>query len=291
MSEMVKLGRIFHNACRLCGREPNLLDPPPGWDVLAAMTLSSGLRTLAAEKFPMMQRVEVRRYRPSWNRTETYQPGHEVWHSGEYWRNIAAPVGEEPAADGGNWKKLEPGEVWAFIHWNQPWENTESDPAGVDIARFAYETDPKYTPNAKPLRCTGLFEYGVEIAAPAPKEIFVKFIPVFPSISFTEWVDGKLYSVGEPVFRRETGDVYQCLADVTAESSHLAPETTPGIWRSVRVRGEFEPYLTRLVAADLMQDEQAKGMSRAAADREFEMLCERFHEGNGETRVRLGRFR
>jgi len=289
---MVKLGRIFDNACRLCGREPTLLAPPAGWDVLAAMTLSAGLRTLAAEKFPMMQRIEVRRYRPEWSADVAYTSGQEVWHNGEYWRTDRVTQGDEPGANG-VWRRLEAGEVWAFIHWRQPWENTEIDSAGVDINRFAYAADPKYHPNVPPLKCTGMFEYGVEIAAPAPKEVYVKFVPVFPQISFTPWSDKVIYSAGETVYRPSVGDVFRCKKDLTAEEQEIAPESAEAaeLWEAVRVRGEFEPYLTRLVAADLMTDEQAKGMSRAAADRELEMLCERYHEGNGETRMRLGRFR
>ena len=116
---------------------------------------------------------------------------------------------------------------------------------------------------------------------------------MFPQISFTPWSASTTYSAGETVYRPSVGDVFLCKKDLTAGDMEFAPESmeAAGLWEAVRVRGEFEPYLTRLVAADLMTDEQAKGMSRAAADRELEMLCERYHEGNGETRMRLGRFR
>lgn len=289
---MTKLGQIFENACRLCGREPALLTPPVGWDVLAAMTLSAGIRTLAAEKFPMMQRIELRRYRPDWNEDQAYMAGQEVWYNGDYYRALHVVEGVAPTADTTVWRKLAMEEVWAFIHWDQPWENTVIDSAGVDATRFAYAADPKYHPNASPLKCTGVFEYGIEIAAPAPKEVFCRFVPVFPSVSFVPWVSGTMYKAGDVAYRAETKDLYRCVADVADGAANVAPEAAgEAVWSPVRVRDEFEPYLTRLVAADLMTDEQAKGMSRAAAERELELLCERYHEGNGETRVRLGRFR
>ena len=62
-------------------------------------------------------------------------------------------------------------------------------------------------------------------------------------------------------------------------------------WRNQTIRSEFAAYLTRLVAADLMTEDQGKYQTRAAADAELERLIERYHEGNGETRVRTGRFR
>lgn len=288
---MIKLGQIFENACRLCGREPKLLAPPVGWDVLAAMTLAAGLRTLAAEKFPMMQRIELRRYRPDWSEEQAYIAGQEVWYNGDYYRALHVVEGVAPTADTAVWRKLKMEEVWAFIHWDQPWENTEIDSAGVDMTRFAYASDPKYHPRTPPLKCTGIFEFGIEIAAPAPKEVFVKFVPVFPAISFVPWVKDTLYKTGDVVYRSSTLDVYRCNADLSAEEAGTAPESAPdGLWTPVRVRDEFETYLTRLVAADLMQDEQAKGMSRAAVEAELEKLIERYHDGNGETRMRTGRF-
>jgi hypothetical protein len=56
------------------------------------------------------------------------------------------------------------------------------------------------------------------------------------------------------------------------------------------VRREFQTYLTRLVAADLMTEDQGKYQTRAAADRELDVLRERYHDGNGASRARVGSY-
>ena len=287
----IRLGRIFENACRLAGRDPLDIAPPTGWAVLAGMTLAAGIRTLAAEKFPMMQRIEFRRFRPTWSRSVTYSLAQEVWYDDAYWRLDDTTASGEPGVAAG-WTKLRPGEVWAFINWEQPWENTIIDPAGVDMNDFAYAADPKYNPHATPVKSVGMYEYGIELdARTAPPGVWVKFVPEYPQIGFTEWVSGTMYSAGDVVYRTATKDVYCCQKNIEEEVSDVQPEGDEfGFWTPVRIRGEFEPYLTRLLAADLMTEDQAKSMTRAAADRELEILRERHHEGNGEVRIRTGRF-
>ena len=119
----------------------------------------------------------------------------------------------------------------------------------------------------------------------------MKFIPEYPRIDFAAWVSGTAYSAGDAVYREGTKDVYQAVSDIPDVSRTIAPEDDEaGLWRPLRIRGEFAAYLTRLVAAEFLTEDQGKHQTRAAADREFDLLCERYHEGNGETRVRVGRF-
>ena len=282
-----KLGTILENACRLAGRDVEV-GIPSGWKVLAGMTINSGLQTLAAEKFPIMQRIEFRRYRPSWAEGVSYEKLHEVWHSHAYWRLVdPESQGEPGVADG--WRKLDDGEVAAFVAFEQPWENTVMQSFGVDTARFAYVADPRYSPDATPIRDCRLCELGVVIPAPAPKGVWVRFIPEYPAISFIDWVSGTIYAVGDVVYRPETRDVWQLAQEIDVQEATVAPEASEK-WRPLRVRGEFAAYLTRLVAADLLTEDQGKFQTRASADAELDRLIVRYHEGNGETRVRRGRF-
>lgn len=285
-----KLGMILENAARLAGRDPATVPIPEGWKVLAGMSLAEGLNTLAAEKFPLMQRVEFRRYRPDWNANQHYSRGMEVWHSTRYWRlEDASDQGEPGVADG--WDPLDACEVAAFVAFDQPWEQTVMQSFGVDTTRFAYKVDPRYNPDATPIGGCRLCDLGVLIPPPAPEGVFVKFIPEYPAVSFEEWVSGTQYDAGTAVYRPTTRDVWQCVEDIPAASAEVAPESdTSGKWRPLRVRGEFAAYLTRLIAADLLTEDQGKYQTKAAADAELERLIERYHEGNGETRVRTGRF-
>lgn len=285
----VKLGIILENAARLAGRDPANVPIPEGWKVLAGMSLAEGINTLAAEKFPLMQRIEFRRYRPDWIPNQPYSRGNEVWHGDRYWKLDDASAQGEPGIAGG-WCSLEIGEVAAFIAFDQPWEQTVMQSFGVDVTRFAYTVDPRYNPDATPIRGCRLCELGVLIPPPAPDGVFVKFIPEYPSVSFDEWTSGTLYDPGSTVYRPSTHDVYECIEEIPNPT--VAPEDdTSGKWRPVRIRGEFAAYLTRLVAVDLLTEDQGKYQTKASADAELERLIERYHEGNGETRVRTGRFR
>ncbi|MBR3223425.1 MAG: hypothetical protein IKF72_14495 [Kiritimatiellae bacterium] len=284
----VKLGRILENAARLAGRQVDVIGLPAAWAPLAAMAIDAGIRRLAAEKVPALERIELRQYRPEWVSNTGWQRGQECYHDGEYYRlDVATPVGA-PSADGSGWKLLRMDEVAAFVAFDQPWEPVEIDPLGVDRNRFAYREDPRYFPSATPLSVTGLNELGVVLQAPAPRQVYVRFTPRFPNISFEAWSDETDYEAGDVVYLSGTKDCYQALTDVEHDGD--SPDEDATHWVPVRVPAAFESYLTRLVASDLLTEDQGKYQTRAAADREFEELCDRLYEGMGESRIRTGRF-
>ena len=276
----IKFGTILENAARLAGRDPATLPIPSGWKVLAGMAIESGLHAIAAEKFPLMQRVEFRRYRPDYDPQAVYAHGQEVWFEGEYRRWMDS-----------SWERLKLEEVAKFIEFDQPWEPVAMQSFGLDVTRFAYRADPRYHPDTPPIEGCKLCELGVSLPDDAPAGVFVKFVPEYPRLDFAAWVSGTAYSAGDAVYREGTKDVYQAVSGIPDVSRTIAPEDDEvGLWRPLRIRGEFAAYLTRLVAAEFLTEDQGKHQTRAAADREFDLLCERYHEGNGETRVRVGRF-
>ena len=284
----VKLGEILENAARLTGRQIGILEVPIGWKALAGFALEEGLRKIAAEKLPMMQRIELRRYRPNWDKDEEYVRGNEVWYANDYWRCLDESVKGEKPGESCAWCMLDMKDVSAFIAWDQPWENTEIDRGGVDTARFAYVADPKYNPDAKPIANVRMTEFGMVIPAPAPKEVWVRFVPLLQKVSFVEFDSERDYEAGEAVYVSKRREVYQAWKDVKAGEGE--PSENPEKWDVVRVPEVFAGYLTRLVAVDFLTEDQGKFQTKAAADREFEEICERYHEGNGETRIRRGRF-
>lgn len=284
----VKLGEILENAARLAGRHVGDLEVPVEWKAMAGMALEEGLRKIAAEKLPMMQRIELRRYRPNWNESVEYSEGNEVWYGNDYWRcekNGAIGVLPDMSLQ---WRRLDMKEVCAFIAWDQPWENTEIDRGGVDTARFAYVADQKYNPDAKPIKNVRMTEFGMIIPAPAPKEVWVRFVPLGQKVSFVEFDEKRDYEAGEAVYVSGKKEVYQAWKDVKAGGKK--PYENPEGWDPVRVPEVFEGYLTKLVAVDFLTEDQGKFQTKAAADKMFEEICERYVEGNGETRVRSGRF-
>lgn len=295
---MSRFGEILENAVRLTGMDASLCTIPDDFKVLAAMTVNAAIRDLAAEKFPILARVEFRRYRPGWLGNVGWQRGEQCFHAGHYWElQDDLSTGEPGIAP--CWRKLRMEELVAFVNWDQPWEPTVMDSGSVDVTRFAYAEDPRFNPHAAPLKVVGMSSLGVEIQAPAPAGVFCRFVPEYPKIDFVEWVLGSSHDAGDVVYLTSTKDVYLCVRDVRPTNGENDTDPTrisPGAadndyWTPVRIRDEFACYLTRRVAADLQTEAQGKFQTRAEADREFERLCERYHEGVGETQVRRGRFR
>lgn len=283
----IKLGQILENAGRLTGRQVGLLGVPESWKMIAALAIEECIRKIAAEKLPMLQRIEYRHYRPAYESSAEYARGNEVWYKGNYWRLEAEYAGVEPGVDE-TWRKLDMSEVAAFIAWDQPWENTVIDRGGVDTARFAYTADPKYSPDAKPIANVRMTEFGIVLPAPAPKGVWVRFVPQYQKVSFVEFEAGKAYEAGEAVYVAAEKEVYQAWKDVPAGDT--LPVQDPEHWDRVRLPEIFEGWMTRAVAVEFLTEDQGKYQTKAAADREFEELCARYHEGNGETRARTGRF-
>jgi len=289
--KQIKLGNILENAARLAGRQVDQLGVPENWKALAALAIGEGIRRLAAEKFPMMQRVEFRRYRPTWTRNVGWLQGHECWYGDGYWHLEAIESSGAPGSAGSGWTRLDETQVVAFVDFAQPWENTVIDRGSVDVNRFAYVSDPKTNPNAAPAKAVGMTDFGVMLQAPAPKGVFVKFVPKYPNVSFVSWAATASYESGDVVYLSATRDCYQCLADVAANASNDSPDVDTANWQAVRVSDVFENFLTRTASVDMLTEDQGKYQAKAAADREFDELCARYHEGAGENRVRTGRFR
>ena len=283
----VKLGTILENAARLAGRQVAQMGVPDNWKALAALSLGEGFRRIAAEKFPMMQRVEYRRYRPEWLSNVGWTRGQECWYGDDYWRLEAEHASGAPGSCP-EWVRVKMSELVAFIEWEQPWEPTAIDKAAVDVNRFAYLADPKQNPMATPVKVVGMNELGVTLQAPAPKGVYVKFTPKYPNVSFIEWAETNAYETGDVVYLTSTKECYQAVKDVDAGGTSPAEDVEN--WQALRISDTFESFLTRLVAVDFLTEDQGKYQTRAAADKEFDDLCERYHEGNGECRVRTGRF-
>lgn len=292
-----KLGEVLENAVRLAGRDVSVNVIPPDWKVLAAAAINAGISELAAEKFPIMMRVEYRRYRPTWEGNAAWRRGMQCWHGEDYWELMTEESTGEPGV-AACWRRLKMEELMAFVNWDQPWEALVMDAGSVDRTRFAYSADPRYNPHATPVKVVGMSEMGVELQSPAPKGVYCRFVPEFPRVSFDDWVSGREYDAGEVVYLQATKDVYQCVKDVRhpeegstdPDPTVQAPNVNDACWTPVRIPDPFFYFMIKRVAPDIMQESQGKYQTQAAAEAEFNKLCERYHEGVGETTVRRGRF-
>ena len=277
----IQMGNILEGACAMAGYDLTLQTAPARWRQMAAMAVNEGLRRIHAEKFQALRRVEFRRYRPIEEDLEEaalrYATGQECWCEGKYRRRTAT-----------GWEDLKMEQVSAFIAFDQPWEAVEIDPGGVVVEEFAFVADPKYHPDATPVKGCGWFADGVLLPAPAPEGVYVRFTPKAPRISFVEWAQDRAYARGAGCYVSEDRECYVARTDV--EQGGDAPGENEA-WRRVRVRDEFENYLTELAAASLQTEDQGRYQTKAAAENEFAELQARFAEGTGDSRMRAGRFR
>ena len=277
----IQMGNILEAACAMAGYDLAYQTAPLRWRVMAGTAVNEGLRRIHAEKFPVLRRVEFRRYRPTESDLEAaksrYSEGQECWSGSRYW-----------SREGEGWHELKMEEVSAFVAFDQPWEPVEIDPAGVVLEDFAFEADPKYHPQAAAVPGCGWFADGVLLPSPAPAGVYVRFTPKAPRISFVEWASDRAYARGAGCYVSSDRECYVALADIAVGGQ--APSANES-WRRVRVRDEFENYLMELAAANLLTEDQGRYQTKAAAENEFAELQARFAEGTGDSRMRAGRFR
>jgi len=289
----INVGAMLDSACRLAGRNVELAGIPESWRMTAAFAMNAGLRRIYAEKFPQLKRIEYRHYRPPWSPGAGWQIGQECWFVDSYWRLESGDGTLSPDTEGNGWRRLGMEEVVAVVAFDQPWEATQMDPAGVDKDAFAYRADPKYNPLAKPIEGCGWWEDGITLPTPAPKGVYVKFAPLPPRVSMESWSDVAGYTAGAVVYDAAARGCWRAKCDIaagTSENPNPAPSNAPLYWAAVTVAEAWEEYLVQLVAAALLTEDQGKYQTQAAADRAFDDLVERFGQGAGERRVRTGRF-
>ncbi len=288
----VKVGTIIENACRLAGRDPLMMGIPDDWRVLAAFAINGAMRRIYAEKLPMLKRIEFRRFRPEWKQELNWQAGHECYHEGKYYR-LKNGNGKNPPGASADWECVEFDQIVPFIAFEQPWESTVMDPGGIDKKEFAYREDPKYNPEATPIEGCKWFGEGVIVAKPVPLEgVWVKFSPLAPRFTVEEWDDEFAgYKKGDMVYLTAAKNCYVAKQDL--QTTGIAPNTEDGAeyWEAVYIDEAWEDYLTKLVSADFMTNDQGKYQAKAEADREFEAIIDRYEVNVGETMMRRGKFR
>ena len=288
MARDVKAGIVLENAVRMAGFDPSLMAVPVNWRMLAAMAVNAGLARIVAERFPQMQRVEYRRYRPTWSSMADWREKMECYWDGTYWRleSAADNAGQTvPGTDGSVWRALKMEEVAAFIEWEQPWEQTAIEPGGVDVQAFAYGSDPKYCPDATPIKGCRMTEMGVSIPAPAPVGVFVKFIPQPCEITFTEWSAESDYAAGDLVYVTAQKECYMA---TSAGTRGVQPLADTSHWWPVKISSTWLKYFTLLAASEIQTAEQGRYQTQAAAETEMQSLCERFLDFGGENDTAIG---
>jgi hypothetical protein len=259
---------VFYGVCRL-----------RGWDPLT-VTVSASERAVIAERvsdrlkigwnyawWPELTIVEQRRYAADWVAETTYRTGDKVWHEDAYWKSLAdGNIGHEPADGSEYWG--EPGADWRrIVNFRQ---SGQYEIGSVDLRYCMFEEDPLLARNPMPI--AGVRIYGNGLLAPpeAPDEPWVRYRPPAPRVSWTEWVAGTAYSIGDLAYVTSAGVCYRANAATTGQN----PPDNPTVWIPV----QFPEFLRRYVVIGAYADGLLEREEYWKYDRKAEGLLEELEE-------------
>jgi hypothetical protein len=103
----------------------------------------------------------------------------------------------------------------------------------------------------------------------------VRFRPLAPEYSFTEWAAGTAYAAGELCYMAGTQETYVALRPNTGAS----PDASTDDWRPVGFPRMFFDYTRLQAKGELAADDEGKYKTFAAAAAELERLAERHMRG------------
>ena len=145
--------------------------------------------------------------------------------------------------------------------------------------------DPKYCPDAAPIKGCRMSEMGVSIPAPAPVGVFVRFIPQPCEITFTEWSAEDEYAAGDLAYMTDRKECYMATG---AATRGVNPAADGANWIPVRLSSTWIKYFTLLAASEIQTAEQGRYQTQAAAENEMQSLRERFLDFGGENDAEMG---
>lgn len=287
MSVYDKAGTVVDGVIRAIGFSP------------AAFTLTEQDRTVftdaanealriawARQLWPLLMRVEPRRYRPTWSAATPYVAGNEVWHGTAYWICLKPDTGTEPGGDATVWGI--PTTFMPFIQLEQPWETWAIDDHGFDLAAFAWEDDPRLNPGVPPISGCDVWMDSIVLPQSAPDQVWIRFMPRCPVLDFTEWSVSEVYAAADVRYHTATG---KCWAAVRANTG-VTPGSSADDWSEVGVPRFMVPYIRHYILAAWRTEDAGRYQSEGAAERALQLMERDAFERAGVARgARWGGFK
>jgi hypothetical protein len=282
----IKAGTMLETVLRSRGFDPDYTTLSVKEKDSYGTMVNQALRTAwEAHRWPSLLVTEQRQYRPTYSATATYSTGHQVYYGEAYWGSLVdANIGNTPVA-GANWTLLTYETMIPFLPMSQSWLDStartvqEFDASGVDLRAFAYDADPLLTPGAQAIKGCQFWEESVVLPAgvDTPLRPYVRFKPVSPEISYTEWVIGTAYSAEELVYVAADKECYKSLAPTTGDT----PSTSPTKWAPVGIPKMFGEYIRLRVRSEMASEDEGKWKTLAEADAELDRLGNNLMVGTG----------
>jgi hypothetical protein len=250
-----------------------------------------------AEWWPDLMTVEQRRWRPTYDAAVTYATEEEVFFTGgdgseKYYRSLVdGNLGHEPDPDGDTayWHViLADDDFEAYIEFEQDGETEIGD---VDVEACLFNEDPRLYPRLSALGPT-VIENGkiVLLAGAVPTQPWVRFRPVAPEFSWTDWSSGTEYAVGDLVYvatygATTVGQTFKAIASSTNKN----PYTETGYWEPVDFPDKFRTYVKHAVRGDKETEAEGRGRWMARAEEEMERLRDELVQARGLRRAEFRR--
>jgi len=281
----ITAGRMLETVLRSRGFDPDYTTLSTKEKAQYGTLVNQALRTAwEAKRWPSLLVTEKRQYRPTYSALLTYNDGHQVFYGDAYWESLVdVNIGHTPE-EGNYWTLLSATTMIFFLPMSQSWLNAagqsvqEFEVSGVDLRAFAYEDDPLMKPGVVALTGCQFWEDSVVLdPGTAPTKPYIRFKPIAPEISYTEWAVGTAYAAEELVYVATDNKCYKSLAATTGDTPNESPEK----WVAIGIPKMFSEYIRLRVRAETASEDEGKWKTMAEADAELERLADSLLVGSG----------
>lgn len=230
--------------------------------------------------WPEILKVEQRYYRATWDDALLYIEDDEVWYEDAYYKSLQdANTNHQPDTATDWWEEIdEDADFVRYIEFDQDGE-TEID--AIDVEDGVFDSDPRIFRDRGRIRDVVVKEDQIIVRAEqAPLRPWIRFRPVCPEFSYTEWSAATAYSIGNLCYYATTGESYKALAAGTNKN----PYSEPSYWEPVYFPKMFKTYVLHAVASDLMTEDEGRFKEEAKANAELDRLSETMIDQQGLVR-------
>lgn len=269
---------VFEGIWRLRGIDPDTASLTDGQKAKTAELVNEAMEEAWEDAWwPELMLVERRQWRATWSNATTYAADAEVYHvdadgNEKYWISLqAGNLNKDPDTETAWWSEVEDDEFIASIAYDQSWEAYLI--GGVDTENCLYDRDPRVYEGTEPLRPVEIL--GDDIICRAdevPARPYLRFRPLPPQFSWTEWDNTETYAAGDLVYLAATGQSYKSLQ---AANLNKDPSTQTDYWEQAECPQFLKRYLKHAVAAELTQEDEGRHQEAAVARNILENLQER----------------
>lgn len=258
---------VYEDIVRLSGRDPDTAALTATQKANIAGRINDRLlEAWEAEFWPDLMLVEQREYRETYDAAANYSTGEEVYSGGTYWESLQdGNVGNTPSSSPTWWVEVDDDFV-RTIAFDQDGETVIGS---VDAQQCVFGKDPRVYRGADLISDVSVYDNSILVSAQtAPYQPWVKFRPVCPEFSLTDWAIGTSYSIADLVYVASTGHTYKALQASTGKD----PVSETAYWEVVGFPKIFRVFVKHAVNADLTQEDEGRGREEQIAQRELDRL-------------------